>query len=466
MNKTLRLLLIFTAFVSASIAATCDYCLNFTGSNCFATCGASSVFTPTGAVTLEAWIYSLDSVNNQKIAGNIDPFSNAGYELGMDQGLLYCEVKDVNGVLYSFKTGSIPYRVWTHIAFTYSKGDALKGYVNGIQVSTSAAGSADVGVSPNDFIIGAAPWDQNYFNFYGNIDEVRVYSLARTVAQIRQDMRIDVSGLTPGGLIGYWRFMEGTGTSAVDLTTNANTAVLSGVNLPTWTIGDGPYGIGTATSNIVSCCTTTSFTGENFAMTPSILSIPEVFVTSYINCDPGGIQPVGSPSFNYGYWVLDRYVVASNFQTDLTFNIDPLSISVTDVAGDFELYYRAANSNGAWTSVATGSALNSITGTVTFSTLALAGQFMIGANGNTLLSVISTNASPFNIYPNPAITSVNISTSVFKSHEVCVSDMSGRMISSTHFFGSNTIIDIQYLSPGFYLLSVDNAAPKQVLINQ
>lgn len=39
------------------------------------------------------------------------------------------------------------------------------------------------------------------------------------------------------GLVGWWRFNEGTGTNAFDLSGNGNTGTLSGSTLPVWTNG-------------------------------------------------------------------------------------------------------------------------------------------------------------------------------------------------------------------------------------
>lgn len=339
MNKRLLILLIF--ITSISRATVCDYALNFTGNTCFVDCGGSAVLGPATQVTVEAWIYSIDSLSNQKIAGTIDPFSNSGYELGIDSGQLYAELKDVNGTLFSFKAGTIPANKWTHIAFIYSKGDAMRGYINGQEIFYQPAGTNDIGnTGANDFIIGAAPWDQTYFNFLGKIDEVRVYDVARSISQIREDMRIDVSGLSQTSLVGYWRFTEGAGTTTNDRSGNNNTATLLGNVLPSWVDSDGPYGEGTAEGKIILCCMPSIYLAENFTITPSILSTPEIFVVSHINCDPGGIQPNAAASYNYGYWIIDRYVQATSYQANLTFALNPSLIDPNDLAGDFVHFLR------------------------------------------------------------------------------------------------------------------------------
>ncbi|MHC4686136.1 MAG: hypothetical protein ACYTEW_17725, partial [Planctomycetota bacterium] len=47
------------------------------------------------------------------------------------------------------------------------------------------------------------------------LDDFRVWNYARTPAEIQADMNREVSG-DEEGLVGYWRFNEGEGTTAYD----------------------------------------------------------------------------------------------------------------------------------------------------------------------------------------------------------------------------------------------------------
>lgn len=64
----------------------------------------------------------------------------------------------------------------------------------------------------------------------GELDEVRIWSVALTMDQIKQYMDREIPSDTPG-LYAYWRFNEGTGTTAFATTGGAN-ATLTGA---TWT---------------------------------------------------------------------------------------------------------------------------------------------------------------------------------------------------------------------------------------
>jgi hypothetical protein len=60
--------------------------------------------------------------------------------------------------------------------------------------------------------------------FHGEIDEIRIWSVARSPEQIRAAMSGRLSGREPG-LVGYWAFDDGT---AKDQTGNGNNGVLDG----------------------------------------------------------------------------------------------------------------------------------------------------------------------------------------------------------------------------------------------
>jgi len=58
-------------------------------------------------------------------------------------------------------------------------------------------------------------------NFQGLIDEVRVWNVARSEAAIQSTMNTPLIGNEPG-LVGYWKFNEGSGQTAYDSTLNSN----------------------------------------------------------------------------------------------------------------------------------------------------------------------------------------------------------------------------------------------------
>ncbi|MDZ4182010.1 MAG: LamG domain-containing protein, partial [Candidatus Cloacimonadaceae bacterium] len=103
---------------------------------------------------------------------------------------------------------------WYHIAVTAVRGGLTKLYINGAEVFSVNSGNLYVWNSI--FTIGDLR-PNRLLPFHGLIDEVRVWNVVRTPAQILANMSIPISPSSTG-LVGYWKFDEASGTTAVDST--------------------------------------------------------------------------------------------------------------------------------------------------------------------------------------------------------------------------------------------------------
>src|SRR5262249_46052651 len=86
--------------------------------------------------------------------------------------------------------------------------------------------------------------------FRGDIDEVRIWNFALTQNDILQNMNSLLTG-SEAGLVGYWRFDEGNGTTTADRSGHGATGTLTSTNpsqLPVWV----PSGAGITTSTEVA----------------------------------------------------------------------------------------------------------------------------------------------------------------------------------------------------------------------
>ncbi len=123
-------------------------------------------------------------------------------------------------------------------------GSTMYLYIDGILVtSTTVSGSVSNGTG---FCIGDTCGGIRNVN--GSIDEVRVYNRAIAASEVASlyaqgggtKSNTSVSqpqgtGRLDSGLAGYWKLDDGSGTSAIDSSTNGNTGTLT--NGPTWTTG-------------------------------------------------------------------------------------------------------------------------------------------------------------------------------------------------------------------------------------
>jgi len=130
---------------------------------------------------------------------------------------------------------SITYGSWNHILCcldgTLSGSDRMRIYVNGVDevYQTSIGTFTALQNSSGALIIGEEP--QNAFNPYkGFLDEVAIWS----GTDLRSDVATIYNGGTPNDLnnngltapISWWRFEEGSGTTAVDSGTGGNDGTL------------------------------------------------------------------------------------------------------------------------------------------------------------------------------------------------------------------------------------------------
>jgi hypothetical protein len=159
--------------------------LSFNGANAQVVINDSASLHLTSAVTLEAWV-------NPSVAptGWQDVIYKAVDNYYLEAASLNAN-KPGAGVLLTSSAEPLAYgsaqlaaSTWTHLAMTYD-GTTLKMYMNGV-LATSTAQTGTITTSTNALQIGGDTTYGQYFK--GLIDEVRVYNIALTQAQIESDM--------------------------------------------------------------------------------------------------------------------------------------------------------------------------------------------------------------------------------------------------------------------------------------
>ncbi len=121
------------------------------------------------------------------------------------------------GTAGDFTTGT-----WTHVAFVYTAAlGKVEVFKNGVSVGSNSTFPTSIFDSTEVFDIGR---DQFYSVYYdGLIDEVRVWSKARTGVEILADYQTQLVG-NEANLNAYWQLNN----LYTDLTANANTLTASG----------------------------------------------------------------------------------------------------------------------------------------------------------------------------------------------------------------------------------------------
>lgn len=140
---------------------------------------ADSPLLDVSRLTIEAWIRPSNLPNSTNRAGIVDSEARFGMFVRAG-GTLACTAS-----LAVSAAAVIAIDVWTHVACTYD-GSTLSMFVNGVQVASSTGGTPLAG-GTQGMTIGANNPTTSADRFTGRIDDVRIYSDARTRAELCAD---------------------------------------------------------------------------------------------------------------------------------------------------------------------------------------------------------------------------------------------------------------------------------------
>ncbi|MFL5447457.1 MAG: LamG domain-containing protein [Gemmatimonadales bacterium] len=192
----------------------------------------------TSTWTLEAWVKPVDASTgaDQDIISKWALAFTASYILQIDASGKLRLVTN-NGVTQSIRlsNGTLGDNTWHHVAATFSHG-TVKLYLNGA-LDKTVTGVLTPLVSTEPVAFGReGSFPGGTFN--GSIDEIRIWKVVRSKSQIARSLTKRLLG-SETGLVGYWRFDEGTGQLATDATghgLNGRLGETTGVDAadPTW----------------------------------------------------------------------------------------------------------------------------------------------------------------------------------------------------------------------------------------
>ena len=168
-------------------------------------------------MTMEALVQRTGTPTGTEIILN----KEGEYEMGITStGVLQWAFANTTPGWNWISTGiQLPLDKWVHVAITFNAG-VIRSYVNGTLVDqvNGTGGLGDVYPAMNDLTIGGRQ-NATTQRWTGWIDEVRVWNVERSPAQVLATYNTALTG-AEAGLMGYWRFNEPTGVTALDGTAN------------------------------------------------------------------------------------------------------------------------------------------------------------------------------------------------------------------------------------------------------
>jgi hypothetical protein len=201
--------------------------LSFNGSTQYVEGTNASLPLGNAARTIEAWVYPTAAGQNGAIFNYGTPTPNQRSGILLISGRLYYvgENNDLSGGT------TLSVNTWSHVAATYD-GSTLKLYVNGVLDAQSNPGAFSTTGTVWRIAQRSSPQTGEFLT--GRVDEVRVWSVARTAAQVKAAMSASLPGGSTG-LVASYRLNENSGSTTADASASNSPGTL--YNNPTWTTG-------------------------------------------------------------------------------------------------------------------------------------------------------------------------------------------------------------------------------------
>ncbi len=346
--------------------------LNFDGSNDYVSVPDNDALDLTSNYTIEAWIRPAWFPALAGIVSKYQTGSGAGYLLRLNEGGQHRDI-DFDGT--STSENILNANQWYHIA-AVNDGGARRLFVNGVEHTLY---DSPITVEANsDFLGIGVDFESRYFA--GEIDEVRVWSAARTAQQIREDMHRSLGGAS--NLVGYWQMNDGSGSGTLsDASGNHLNGTLTNMDINTaWVSSTVPVGEGSSKSENSFQSGTADLGSVQLTATDDFDNQVNLVCTRIDN-SPNVEPSTSGVNLNDRYWVVTAYDgTPGTFSVDLTFTVPSLYTNDgTEDKSRYTLFRRDDNSDGDWTTVISGAA--SVTSTaIEFDGITSLSQFMIGSS--------------------------------------------------------------------------------------
>lgn len=386
-----------TQLATVTIAGPADIvrgnAISFDGANDFVNVpnGESTLdFERTSPATFEAWI-NTNATNMQPIASKVPGgFGDwRGWEFGYINNNIYFFLNSSWGAFNTLSvtttSSAVSVGSWHHVVVSYDGSSDASGvsiYVDGIAQPFQIDYNGLTGTTLNntwDPRIGARVDNSLFFN--GSIDEVRIWDVARTEQEIRENMHLTLPSCE-AGLKAYYQMNEGAGTTVADKTGNSNTGTLT--NGPTWATSEVNVGndVAAASNSVTISTVAAGASSQNFGSANLNIefiehSAVEDYTVTYEAFTPNTTNgAIGTTVFDNPMWTVNKSTSTATQKMDLTFNFPSAPLSSLDPT-KYRLYWRPMNGEGDW-SLLNGQASNVLSASqIEFSSIYVTGQFMI-----------------------------------------------------------------------------------------
>ncbi|MBT3937780.1 MAG: T9SS type A sorting domain-containing protein, partial [Candidatus Marinimicrobia bacterium] len=272
--------------------------------------------SPSTLITLMSWSKPLQNKDGQMIAtkgSHVNLYNRTYQMMGPQNNGLWVSSLHIDGLgeqyLSSQQIANL--NQWTHTCLTYDS-TVIKYYINGI-LNDSVIISGNVYQTSNPLYFG----DQLFYatsdyKFYGNIDDIQIWNTALSQNEIQNYMSCPPTG-NEQGLVGYWNFETGSGTTVYDQTSNGNNGTINGA---TWST-DVPFS-GTTTTSALTWSVQAKASIGNYNDNDNYLGVASS-ATNTFDASYDILEPPASPGSSISLYIPHAewdYLLGDNFSTD------------------------------------------------------------------------------------------------------------------------------------------------------
>lgn len=243
----MRLVLVLIGFLLCPfLHAQSGYAVNLDGTDDYVSLPAASAVGQLNSFTVESWVYwngvGNGCIYSETILGNDDPMFSISPR-AVDAGRLEITFRDqtLSGLMLQPANGAVASNRWVHVAVVRTSATNIKVYIDGV-LTDDVNFTAPAAWTPDRVIIGARERTSIGGLFGGQIDETRIWNVARTQAEIKATMFGKNLENNAPGLVARFRFNEGTGVTAANSSTNTLGIDGTLTNGPTWTSSPIQFG--------------------------------------------------------------------------------------------------------------------------------------------------------------------------------------------------------------------------------
>lgn len=219
--------------------------LNFNGVNDYVAYSSNDVPNSffTSGFTISAWIKpnSIGETQGRILDRTTSTGINDGFSYRVSSTDNCLQLSVAGGTNIYSDIGSITFGEWQHVLVTVASNALVTHYINGIVSGTPGLTSSLSGIDTTNYLCignrGGVSTCNTDRSFDGLIDDVRIYNRALSAGEVQRLYNAGASKVkTPSrtGLIGHWKFDEGSGTKVNDSSGRGNAGTITGA---TWASG-------------------------------------------------------------------------------------------------------------------------------------------------------------------------------------------------------------------------------------